>query len=277
MAIKVSRYGEIIRFDLARNFAGKGRYWTTCYYLDGVLIDSGCAHTSKELCAALSEYPLHTILHTHSHEDHIGADRRLLVQNPGVCIAAHPEALPVLTDPYKYQPLHPYRQLYWGWPQTVAAQALRDGEMITTERFKLQVIYTPGHSQDHLCIYEAEQGWLFSGDLFVGGQDRACRNDTDMWLLVSSLKRMAALELQILFPGCARMRQSPLDDLNAKIEYYERQGSRICDLHNAGRSENQIVQQVCGGPMWIEFVTLGHFSRKWLVRSYLDDRGISRG
>jgi hypothetical protein len=32
---------------------------------------------------------------------------------------------------------------------------------------------------------------------------------------------------------------------------------------------SEIVRAVCGAPMLIEFVTLGHFSRRRLVLSYL--------
>ena len=43
-----------------------------------------------------------------------------------------------------------------------------------------QVIYTPGHSPDHICLFEHKHGWLFTGDLFVGGMDRALRVDYDV-------------------------------------------------------------------------------------------------
>jgi glyoxylase-like metal-dependent hydrolase (beta-lactamase superfamily II) len=234
------------------------------------MIDTGCAHTAEELARALSERRVERILNTHSHEDHIGANARLQ-RHGGIEILAHPLSLPVLANPRQKQPLHPYRRLFWGWPEPSQAKAVEDGEMITTERYRFQVVYTPGHSQDHLCLYEPSQGWLFSGDVFVGGQDRALRQGSDIWQMIASLKLLNQLSLSWLFPGSARVREAPKQDIEAKIAYYERLGAQVLELREQGRSVAEIPRAVCGPPIFIEFVTLGHFSRHWLVRSYLGD------
>ena len=44
-----------------------------------------------------------------------------------------------------------------------------------------KVIHTPGHCSNHLCLYEPNKGWLFTGDLFVGGKDRALRAGNDIF------------------------------------------------------------------------------------------------
>jgi hypothetical protein len=76
----------------------------------------------------------------------------------------------------------------------------------------------------------------------------------------------------MFFPGSARVRENPCKDIRLKIAYYQDLGEQIIDYHHKGWSEDSIVRAVCGGPIWIETVTLGHFARKWLVRSYL--RGL---
>lgn len=270
--LKISHIGPITRFDLSRTLAGRGRYWTTAYLLDGLLIDSGAAHTRFELQGALAGTPLQGIINTHSHEDHIGANALLQASNPGLAIHAHPLALPVLAQPRQRQPLQPYRRLFWGWPDACQAEPVLEGELIQTPSYTLQVLYTPGHSPDHLCLYEAQQGWLFSGDLFVGGYDRALRFGYDIWGIIASLKRIAALPLELLLPGSARVRQKPLADLEQKIAYLEGLGDRILRLHQLGHSTAQIAREALGGPMWVEMVTLGHFSRRWLVWSFLRQR-----
>jgi glyoxylase-like metal-dependent hydrolase (beta-lactamase superfamily II) len=267
--IKITKYGPVTRFDLARTLAGRGRYWTTAYLVDGMLVDTGCAHAAPEFIGALAGSPLVRITNTHTHEDHIGADGQLQRAREGLEILAHPLALPVLANPRGRQPLHPYRRFFWGWPEPAAGRPVGDGELIETEHYRFQVVFTPGHAEDHLCLYEPDQGWLFSGDLFVGGRDRALRAGTDIWQVVASLKRVACLPAGWLFPGSARARQDPDREIAAKIEYLEALGERVLDLHQQGRSVNEIVKVVCGGPMWIEFITLGHFTRKQLVQSYL--------
>jgi glyoxylase-like metal-dependent hydrolase (beta-lactamase superfamily II) len=154
--IRWANYGDVQRFDLARTLAGRGRYWTTCYWIDGSLIDTGCAHTADELMAALSERRVERIVNTHSHEDHIGGNGPLQRSRPGLTIHAHPLALPVLADPRYEQPLHLYRRIFWGWPQASAALPLRDGERLEFGRWRSRVIFTPGqrHLGDHRLVGE---------------------------------------------------------------------------------------------------------------------------
>lgn len=271
--LKRACYGEVTRFDLARTLAGRGRYWTTAYLVDGLLVDTGCAYSARELVQALDGVPLRCIVNTHTHEDHIGANGYLQQQRPDLEILAHPLALPVLADPRSAQPLQPYRRLLWGWPQPSQGKAVADGAIIRTERYTFQVIYTPGHSSDHLCLYEPEQGWLFTGDLFVGGRERALRAGYDIWQIIASLKRIAALPATRLFPGSARVRDNPAEALADKIAHLESLGERILELDRQGKRVGEIVRAVCGGPMLIELVTLGHFSRRHLVRSHLGRKG----
>lgn len=267
--LKITHFNDVTRFDLARTLFGRGRYWTTAYLVDGLLVDTGCAFTASELTKALADIPLDGIVNTHSHEDHIGANGDLQRQRSGLVIWAHPLALPILADPRGRQPLHPYRRLMWGWPQPSQGKSVADGEVIETKHHCFQVIYTPGHSPDHLCLYEPNDGWLFSGDLFVGGRDRALRAGYDVWGIIASLKRISALPSTTLFAGSARVRNNPAEELAAKIAYLEEMGEQVLALHQQGRSVNEIIHALCGGPMLIEFITLGHFSRRRLVLSYL--------
>jgi glyoxylase-like metal-dependent hydrolase (beta-lactamase superfamily II) len=267
--LKITSYGEVTRFDLARTLAGRGRYWTTAYLVDGMLVDTGCAHSAPELVRALAGATPERIVNTHTHEDHIGANGRLQRGPAGLEILVHPLALPVLADPRRAQPLHPYRRVLWGWPEPSQGQAVPDGAIIETAHHSFQVIYTPGHSPDHLCLYEPRQGWLFTGDLFVGGQERALRAGYAIWQIIASLRRMADLPATRLFPGSARVRDNPAEALAAKIAYLETLGERVIELHRQGRGVSDIVRAVCGGPMLIELITLGHFTRRHLVLSYL--------
>jgi glyoxylase-like metal-dependent hydrolase (beta-lactamase superfamily II) len=120
--LKRTSFGDVTRFDLARTLAGRGHYWTSAYLVDGMLVDTGCAHSASELIAALSKTPLVRIVNTHSHKDHIGANGALQRQRAGLRIQAHPLAVPVLADPHRAQPLHPYRRVMWGWPDPSQGQ-----------------------------------------------------------------------------------------------------------------------------------------------------------
>ncbi len=267
--LKIHPFDEVTRFDLARKLPINWRYWTTLYLVDGMLIDSGCAHAAPELLTALANEPLTCIVNTHTHEDHIGANGDLQSQRPEMEIYAHPLALPVLADPRGKQPQQLYRRIFWGWPKPSQGKPLADGEMIETEHHRFQVIYTPGHSPDHICLYQPEQGWLFTGDLFVGGKERALRVGYDIWGIIASLKRIAGLPAARLFPGAAQVRENPQQELASKINYLEDLGGRVLELHRKGWSVQAIARALCGGAMQIEWITLGHFTRRCLVLSYL--------
>ena len=267
--LKITQYDTITRFDLARTIAGRGHYWTTAYLVDGMMVDTGCAHTARELSTALEGESLALIVNTHSHEDHIGANGMLQQQRDGLRILAHPLALPVMAAPRELQPLHPYRRMLWGWPAPCKGRPAQNGGLIETEHYCFRVIYTPGHSPDHICLFEEQRDWLFSGDLFVGGKDRALRADFDIWQLIASLKHVAALPTRRLFPGSARVRENPREELNSKISYLEQAGHKVLELRRKGWSVRAIARALFGGPMPIEFLTLGHFSRRQLVHSYL--------
>jgi len=267
--LKATSYNPITRFDLARTLAGRGRYWTTAYLVDGLLVDSGCAHSAPELLAYLHAKKLTFLVNTHTHEDHIGANGPLQRIKDGPKILAHSLGIPVLAEPRERQLLHPYRRVMWGWPEPSQGEQVSDGELIRTQKFSFQVIYTPGHSPDHICLYEPERGWLFSGDLFVGGRDRALSANADIWGVIRSLKKIANLPLKVLFPGSARVRENPRGELQEKIAYLEEMGEKVLDLNARGWSVNAIARMMFGGPMPIEIITLGHFSRRNLVLSYL--------
>ncbi len=267
--LKKTHFGNFVRFDLARTLWGKGRYWTAAYWVDGLLIDTGCAHTARELASALLDTPVLQIVNTHSHEDHIGGNGLLQRSKPDPVLWAHTLALPILANPHKMQPLHPYRKIFWGWPEASHAQLVSDGAVIETEHYRFQVIYTPGHCPDHICLYEQEQGWLFTGDLYVGGQDRALRVDYDIKQIIESLKRIARLPATTLFPASARVRENPTQALTDKIAYFEQLGEQVRELDRQGKSVREIARALCGGPMFIERATLGHMTREHLVESYL--------
>lgn len=273
--IKISQYGNVTRFDSARTIFRQGFYWSTAYLVDGMLIDTGCAHTARELMQALHGTELTRIVNTHTHEDHIGANGILQETWSGMEVCCHPLALPVIRNPRAAQPLQLYRRVMWGWPQPSTGSPVQDGELLQTEHYAFQVIYTPGHSPDHICLYEPDQEWLFTGDLFNGGKDRALREGYHIWQIIASLKRVAQLPLHKLFPGCARVRENPAQLLTNKISYLEEKGSQVLELHRQGIQVAEIARLLFGGPMLIEFVTAGHFTRRHLVRSYLETENLT--
>lgn len=266
----------IHRFRLARTVLGRGLYFTTAYYVDGLLVDSGCAHSVNELVAAL-EGPrsrVHTIVNTHSHEDHIAGNAPLHRQH-GARVLAHPLALPVLADPRRLQPEPLYRRIFWGYPEPSRGEAI--GETVETENHRFDVVHTPGHSPDHICLFEPHQGWLFAGDAFVGGRDRAIRWVSNVWQIIASLRKLASLDTRMMLPGSGTIYRDPRRAIERKIAYLEETAERARELYDQGLSTARIREQLFGPEPLIAHITFGDFTGLNLVRSFIEDRPANAG
>lgn len=182
-------------------------------------------------------------------------------------VFAPAEELAVLATPRDQLYLRPYQLLMWGRPDPSQAEPLP--QVIETAKHRFRVIPTPGHSVGHVSFYEPDQGWLFCGDAFIGGRDRALREDYHIWPIIASLKKMAALPLAALFPGSGRVYTDPGPALKEKIAYLEDLGDKVLTLAAKGLSALAIRRRLFGRDPLIAYITMGHFTGLNLVRSYL--------
>lgn len=262
---KVTDEGQVIRLRVANKVIGQPAYFTAAYWVDGLLVDTGCAHTARQFTQAVKDWRIAQVVNTHSHEDHIGANAAVAAAC-GCQIMAHPLALPILANP-RLQPLQPYRRLFWGWPRPSQGEVI--GDLVRTEHHTFQVIPTPGHSPDHISLFEPERGWLFTGDSYIGGKDQALRQGYDIHGIISSLQRMAELPVQTILSGSGSTRSAGVQPLLDKIAYLQELGEKVRALHEQGLSARQIRRRLLGPNMPITYITLGHFSAMHLIRSYL--------
>ena len=267
--IQVYQSGEVRVFRMARKLLGRALYYTAAYWVDGLLIDTGCSYTDGELLSCLEGLPLECVVNTHSHEDHVGGNGAIQ-RRFGTRVLAHPSAIPLLAAPGTSRLLRPYQKVMWGYP--ASSEALPVGERVETSHHVFEVLHTPGHSPDHISLHEPRQRWLFCGDAYVGGRDRALRADYDIWQIIASLKKMAALNVEWLFPGSGKVRDNAAREIVEKTRYLEEMGEEARALHRKGWGYGRIRRRLFGRESMIAHVTLGHFSGRHLVRSFIEDR-----
>lgn len=180
------------------------------YLVDGggelALIDGGSGVKSELIVANIAQdgfdpRQVKLLINTHSHWDHARGDRHIK-ELSGCAIAIHQAGVQVLEQTL--------------WPTAVLSQrgvpsapvkvdrALHNGEIVRVGRHALQVLHTPGHTPDSICLLGTFGGRrvLFSGDtLLGGGLPGVIGLQSDLPAYRASLDRLVAAAPEALFPG----------------------------------------------------------------------------
>ena len=91
-------------------------------------------------------------------------------------------------------------------------KTLVEGDIIKTKNFEFVVVWTPGHTDGSICLYEKEKHILISGDtLFSEGPGRYDLPYGDKKELVESLKKLSEFKIELLLPGHGEPRSSGID------------------------------------------------------------------
>lgn len=270
--IQVQEHGPVVAIRMARAFLGKPLAWTTAYWVDGLLIDTGPACAAAGLLRVLKPVPVNQIVVTHTHEDVIGGLSALRVAYPQAKIYASTYALDTLAQPHRLR-LQWYRRLAWGIPQPVKDVVSLDeiANTITTPSYHFRAVETPGHTPDHISFYEPHLRWVFCGDAFIPGRMRTWPKDADLFGVVSSLRTLADLRPERLFPAGAPVRRTPLPDLHDQIGVYIRLAREVAMLDAAGMSCEEMALRLFRGEPRAPFWTEGHLTAANLIdalRSY---------
>ncbi|MFC2036322.1 MBL fold metallo-hydrolase [Chloroflexota bacterium] len=96
---------------------------------------------------------------------------------------------------------------------------LQEGEIVRAGVFNFQVLWTPGHSPGHICLYEQTNRILFSGDHVIPGITPNISLATPSGVnplrdFFNSLERIKVLDVNLVLPGHAQ----PFTDLSTAIE-----------------------------------------------------------
>ena len=265
--LKAETRGPITRIHLARTFLGRPLYRVSAYLVDDLLIDTGCPATARELVDWCRDKVVRQVINTHHHEDHSGGDG-LLIQELGLPVAAPPAAVPILAD---FPRLQFYRRAIWGQPQGVKVDPL--GDVAETEHYRFEVIPTPGHCPDHVCLFEPQQGWLFSGDLFVHERVRYLRADEDPLTTLDSLRRVLALRPQLLICAHFGLVEDSCGAIERKISYWEGVAEQARTLRDEGVPLGEVRDRILGKEDHMALITRGHFSKLNLISALLGDGG----
>ncbi len=119
-------------------------------------------------------------------------------------------------------------EVFQGSPSRI----LRDGDRIELGGRCVEVVRTPGHSPGHMCFWEPERGYLYTGDLVYAGMLTAYFPSTDPKAYLGSLERIAALPSRRIFPAHHSLAVKP--ELAVRMHDALRGLKALGELHHGG-------------------------------------------
>lgn len=178
-----------------------------------VLFDSGLGVASiRRVVEKLTPLPV-TVLNSHTHFDHVGGNREFTdVRNldlPFSRANARGDVGPDLQE-YARDTLAEDRVCGplpagvsgrdYAMPTWTVSTHVRDRERLDLGGRTLEVLATPGHTPDSMCLLDTNNGLLLTGDTFYVGEVFLWAPETDIQGYAASLARLAALA-----PGLKRL------------------------------------------------------------------------
>jgi glyoxylase-like metal-dependent hydrolase (beta-lactamase superfamily II) len=238
------------------------------FIADDVLIDTAQKFNRENILKVAREKNISKILITHHHEDHTGNVAHLM-RTLQVQAYAHPTAVFILSKGYKMSPL---AKLMNGTVEKAQLTPVLDSDIIQTEHYAFQPVYTPGHSDDHYCYYESSKGWLFSGDLYVADKIKYFASYESLLTQIESLKKLLSLDFDVLFCSHNPKVKNGKKHLRNKLQFFEDFAGTVAAYYRQGYNPRQIFAMMGMKENYFnKIITLGNFSAENMVRSVVRD------
>jgi glyoxylase-like metal-dependent hydrolase (beta-lactamase superfamily II) len=163
-----------------------------------LLFDTGMGISDiRKVVAELTPLPI-IVLNSHTHNDHVGGnwqfdtiysmDTDFSRQNAkGSSADAQAEIAPgeICGELPKDFDAKSYRTKPW-----TISRYVRDGDKIDLGERSAEIISTPGHTPDSICVYDASNRLLFTGDTYYPATIWLYRPETDLRLYEASVSRL---------------------------------------------------------------------------------------
>ncbi|MEM1123855.1 MAG: MBL fold metallo-hydrolase [Bacteroidota bacterium] len=255
-------------FQFGSSLFGKPAMYVYVYFVDGLLIDTGHSNARKMILSHLTKLPVEQIFITHHHEDHNGNLQALLDHFKVPAYAS-----PLCAEIMKKPPAISFSQwLLWG--KTKANHILQPIEdQLETAKYQFQLIPIPGHARDMVALYESDQGWLFSADLYIFDYIKFCMDNESIAQQINSLKKVLTLDFNCLFCAHNPKMTNAKVHLRRKLDFLENFVGSVLKWHQKGYAPEKIMDQMGLKKMyWMRLISQGKLSTLNMVKSVIRDQ-----
>lgn len=238
------------------------------FVLDDLLIDTAQKHNRENILKVAQQHNIQKIILTHHHEDHSG-NVAFLMNELKIDAYAHPKAIEILRTGYNISPLG---ILLNGEVEKAELKSVLETDLINTENYSLQPIFTPGHANDHYCYFEKNKGWLFSGDLYVADKIKYFALYESMFTQINSIKKLVALDFDTLFCSHNPKVKDGKQRLINKLQFFEDFSGKVRNLYNEGKRSKEIFSLMnMKENYYYKVLTAGNFTAENMVKSVIKD------
>lgn len=265
--VRQYEHGPVQYFKFGSALWARPSMFVYVYYLDGLLIDTGHSNMRKTIVDTLSPLPVEQIFLTHHHEDHTG-NSLALSKHFDSPLYASSQCAEIMKDP----PSISFAQWQqWGKSDKTNTIIPKD-DFIKTTSFHFEIIPIPGHARDMVCLFEKNEGWLFSADLWVYHYIKYFMRPESMAQQIDSLKRIIKLDFDILFCSHNPQLTNGKDLLIKKLDFLEDFYGQVATMYNKGLSEREIFKTMnLSEKRQVVILSGGALSTMNMVRSVIRD------
>ncbi|MDQ0177457.1 MBL fold metallo-hydrolase [Bacillus chungangensis] len=260
--ITINHKEEILQAEMIVTFARQSLS-ISVYFVDGILIDTGPAKCHHTLASLYERWEIEQVFLTHHHEDHTGLAPWLQIKKQ-LPVYIHEVGIPICQ---KKANLPMYRRLLLGKRESFEPLAFKNEH--EGNRYKWEIINTPGHTNDHVAIYNREKGWMFGGDLYVLPHPKSMFAFESVPLMINSLQSILTYDFDTYICAHAGIIQSGKIVIKKKLDYLENIRGEILYLYEQGMSVQEIRKRLFPRRHPLHYFSFFENSPSHLVRSSL--------
>ncbi|WP_165613487.1 MBL fold metallo-hydrolase [Desulfotruncus arcticus] len=239
---------------------------TFVYLVDGLAVDTGPSKFRKDYLNFFNSHRPERVVLTHFHEDHSG--NAPFLEKNGVEIYSHPSAISLCRVNAK---IPFYRRIFWGSRSKFSPRPV--GSEIEGLTRTFQIIEVPGHSFDHIAIYDPGEGVFFTGDLFVTPKTKIVMKCENIYRIMDSLKKILNYDFRAVYCAHAGVVDNGREMIKKKTEYLENLVGEVFLLKEKGMGVAEINKKIFPKTAPLTLISGKEWSSEHIIRSIISDKG----